>query len=412
MLTRYICRMMLIVVLHRDVAMKRYILFLFMSCLFGMPSCAMPEFPDIQGTNIYDCAATEVLPDICREKRDLTLDEAASRLGNELKVWWRDGDRFTVIARSKAKVVNLCCAIQLPMARLPGSDIWTLTVRSPHLNKAILDIKLITPYDTSLGYAQIAEEKWGQWRGPEALSAPQESPVLMGRVVSRDLNSPDLGEMRRVYIYLPPDFDAQKRYPVVYMADGESVPASARIAEPLILQGKIRPMVLIGLVAGRFSNGHDRRGEDYLTGFGKTSTFTQHEAFFLTEVMPMAEKEYGVSANAQDRMLSGRSNGGAWALDTALRHPDMFSKSAAFSVCWQKSGRGIDQAKRPALFMGVGVFEGSCRTVTTRLAAEAMQSEDPVVFRQVVSGHTPLMWNLLFAQALQWAFPATDPSVQ
>lgn len=392
--------------------MKLCVVVVFWACLFAAPASAMPEFPDIQGTYIYDCAATQALPDICREKRDLTLDEAVSRLGSELKVWWRDGDRFTVVARSKAREVNLCCAIQLPMARLPGSDIWTLTIRSPHLDKAILDIKLITPYDMSLGYAQIAEEKWGQWRGPEALQAPQENMVLQGKVLTRDIDSLNLGETRRIYIYLPPDFNAQKRYPVVYMADGESVPASARIAEPLIQQGRIRPLILVGLVAGRFSKGHDRRGEDYLTGFSKTSTFGQHEDFFLTEVMPMVEKEYGASTNAQDRMLSGRSNGGAWALDTALRHPDMFLKAAPFSVCWQKSGRDIDLAGRPALFMGVGLFEGSCRTVTTRLAAEAKLSGDPVIFRQVVSGHTPLMWNLLFAQALQWAFPVNDMPTQ
>lgn len=158
------------------------------------PARAAPAFPPLEtGVGLADCGAPAV--PICRVRRDLSEAEARTRLDGRKLALWAEGDTFNVVLVDDRAEVHLCCAIQAPLARLPGTDLWTLTVRIPELRKAVLDAIIIRPG---------AYEPPAEWRGPEAPPKAAQSNPLKGKVQSRELASKALGEMRKLEVYLPP----------------------------------------------------------------------------------------------------------------------------------------------------------------------------------------------------------------
>src|SRR5690606_5820954 len=66
------------------------------------------------------------------------------------------------------------------------------------------------------------------------------------------LESKVLGELRRVNIYLPPDYrrSTTSRYPILYMPDGgtqEDFPHLTETVDAAIRRGDIRPIIVVGI---------------------------------------------------------------------------------------------------------------------------------------------------------------------
>lgn len=138
-----------------------------------------------------------------------------------------------------------------------------------------------------------------------------------------NFNSKHLGKTRGVKIYLPPGHDRKKSYPVVYCADGGG---SDGVVDQLITSRKIPPIIIVGI-----EHGGNMRAAEYIPTL-KPNIFNTHEKFFIEEVMPWAEREYGASRERKDRAIIGGSNGGPFALTMANRHPDLFGHVFAFAV--------------------------------------------------------------------------------
>lgn len=355
--------------------------------------------------HLVDCAAAKPGDSACRVTLTPDITEVLNRLAGKDTVWWRHGDVFTVAARRTSQDLRLCCVFDEPMTRIPGTDLWTLTVRSTDLDGAIIDISVYSNAERSSGNIRTL----GLWRGPAAPAAPQEAKPLGGQVQTVEINSPNLGEKRRVDIYLPPGHQSQTRYPVIYMADGRAVGHYAAMLEPFITAKKVPPVILVGLYAGQGNpvpgDTVGRRAADYL--FSRVNGdvfFLKHEAFFLKEVIPQIESRFGASPEAKDRLVLGQSFGAAWALDMGLRHPELFSRVIGFSPCWRGGYRQWG-ADKPKLFVTRGLFEECSEDVATLVQTAKAAGED-VTFVSHASGHTSLMWDVQFVDALSWAYPA------
>lgn len=351
---------------------------------------AQTRFPEIpEASLIQNCGSRQASPDICRLRAD--VPSAAERLGEATTAIWREGERLVIVTRNPAEAVFVRGGLSAPMARIEGTDLWTLVLRSPHLDAAMVDVFVDPP---------VGELESAVWIGPQAEPAPVFQADLQGRIVWETVDSRHLGGARGLTLYLPPGFDPARRYPVAYMADGDGVAAYARLVEPAIQAGRVRPLVLVGL--------HDGPGEqrsiDYLVGW-RADGFERHEAFLLEEVMPLAEGRYGASAERDERLLLGKSSGGAWALDTALRHPDLFGAAAPMALGYEgpRSAAGVGRPGRPRLFMATGLFDPFIRR-SREVAALAATSGDEVRFLTPVSGHGDLFFQVLLDDVLAWAF--------
>ncbi|HYJ78348.1 MAG TPA: alpha/beta hydrolase-fold protein, partial [Longimicrobiaceae bacterium] len=70
----------------------------------------------------------------------------------------------------------------------------------------------------------MAEEQAAEWRDYAAQGEPAEHTVVGTVKVLEGLHSPQLDNERDILVYLPPSYAAgDRRYPVVYMHDGQNL---------------------------------------------------------------------------------------------------------------------------------------------------------------------------------------------
>jgi len=342
-----------------------------------------------------DCPALS--DKICRVNIPPNMTELLNRLSGKETTWWREGDRFTIAARRKADSVELLGVFHESMTRVANTDFWFLTVKSPLLDRAIFDVAM---------KGETVHTGKNEWRGPDAPATPKRASYSKLHVENIVLDSPNLGEKRKIAIYLPPGYDPAKRYPVVYLGDGQNTQWEAQFVEPLITSGKIPSLIMVGpsnsaspiTVDGKTMQ---RRTADYILNHTpENAYFLKHEAFFLKEVMPLAESKFGASPRPEDRLLTGRSASADWAVDTALRHPDLFGYAVGLSPSVPHDGPF--GPKGPKLFLTNS--EIMDWTDGSETAAKAKAAGEDVVLETHVSGHANVMWDIQLTDALIWAF--------
>ncbi|HXC54094.1 MAG TPA: alpha/beta hydrolase-fold protein [Rhizomicrobium sp.] len=337
-----------------------------------------------------ECETPTYYAPVCLTDRVWTAAEAERLLGARDEVAFSQGDTLNVIARQAHGPVYLCCTIETALTRIEGSDLWVLSAHVLDLDRAVIDIQLSPPAKTLTAYYGANVPK------------PATVERLLGTLVEETIPSAALGEQRRLTIYLPPGYDKSQHYGVVYMADGSVLPAYAPAIEAGIIAGRSRPLIVVGIWPGQGDPA--ARAREYLVGhsFGR---YRHHNQFVIDEVMPFVEGKYGASAQKDDRMLAGFSDGAAWALSTGLRHPDLFGSVAAFSLGWVPAADGIGSDGRPRLYLAAGVLEPDFGRTTARAARRAEGSDAPVRFEEFGSGHTLVAWQTMLLDALAWGFP-------
>lgn len=216
-----------------------------------------------------------------------------------------------------------------------------------------------------------------------------------------------MGEPRRLTLYKPPGWKEGVRYPVIYAADGQYLPGYLRLLDKLIAKGEIPPVVAIGMWSAEGRGGPYTRSQEYLPGFKDGARRYAHfQHYFLDEVIPFAAIKLGASAVREERMLFGYSDGGSWALTTAINSPDQFGTALALSIGWEQSGEKLSVTNRPRLFFGIGSKETTFKTVTNTIVRNAQRSPGEVIFRTGEGGHEPKVWAPMFVECVKLVFGA------
>lgn len=230
-----------------------------------------------------------------------------------------------------------------------------------------------------------------------------QAPPLAGQLTVETFDSRFMREPRRLTVYRPAGWTAAQAWPVIYMADGQFLEPYIQDVDALIAAGRLRPLLIVGMWSGEA--GPYSRPQEYVEGYEDGARrYRNFRRFFLEEVMPKAEAEYGAATLREERMLSGWSDGGAWALGVGLQEPSQFGRIAAFSVSSPNGAGRSGYAKRPALFLASGEDEPYYRGVTRDIANAARRSEVEVVYKTVPGGHEPAVWRPMFNEAVLWAF--------
>lgn len=150
----------------------------------------------------------------------------------------------------------------------------------------------------------------------EVSSGPDGGTVWQGRIPDRFVG----WDHRPSAVYLPPGFDAARRYPVVYLLHGMAgAPSSfwdalrlASVADGLIESGRAAPFLAVMPVAGPRID--PNRGE--WAGVW--------ERYLVDGVVPWTDEHLPTLADSRDRALEGLCAGGFGAVDIGLRHPSLF----------------------------------------------------------------------------------------
>lgn len=158
--------------------------------------------------------------------------------------------------------------------------------------------------------------------------------VHINYYVSKKFDAP-----RMVWVYTPPGYETSSaKYPALYLLHGAGdteagwvvVGRANFILDNLIAEGKAKPMIVVMPYgrAGRSAN-IEATPLPPAPQAAPGGVLFPHD--LVEDVIPFAEKQYRISAKADDRAIAGLSMGGNQTLEIGLTHLDLFHYIGAFS---------------------------------------------------------------------------------
>jgi len=266
-----------------------------------------------------------------------------------------------------------------------------------------------------------------------AATPPDDTPPHPRLRLHRAFQSRYLPDARNLVVYLPPGYDENpdRRFPVLYMHDGQNLfdgntsflPGRTwqmrEQADAAIAAGEVEPLVIVGI----YNTGDRRIAEytpdrDWQLGGGEAASY----GLLLTrELMPWIAARYRVRTEREATGLGGSSLGGLVTLYLALRHPHCFGRLAVLSpsVWWNhKSILGYLNEyapqiwEKPRLWLDVGDAEGrrtlqNAEQLDRRLMANGWQPGETLRFERIHGGtHDETSWATRVRPMLRFLFPA------
>ena len=167
---------------------------------------------------------------------------------------------------------------------------------------------------------------------PSDISAERDVPHGKLEMISYDSKS--VGATRKMQVYTPPGYSADKKYPVLYLLHGiggdetewQRFAHPNRLLDNLIAEGKAAPMVVV-MPNGRAQKNDRPEGNIYAAA----PAFAAFEKDLLEDVIPAIESKYSVLKDREHRALAGLSMGGGQTLNFGLAHLDTFAWIGGFS---------------------------------------------------------------------------------
>lgn len=150
----------------------------------------------------------------------------------------------------------------------------------------------------------------------------------------RGLQGKGLKYERDVIVWLPPGYEKrkEKRYPVLYMHDGQNIidPATSfigydwhvdEVADSLIRTEAIEEIIIVGI-----SNSPDRSPEYSDTELGRS-----YASFVVHTLKPLIDSTYRTKPDGANTAVMGSSMGGLISFLFAWWYPEVFSKAGCLS---------------------------------------------------------------------------------
>ncbi|GAC1600597.1 MAG: alpha/beta hydrolase-fold protein [Hymenobacter sp.] len=207
----------------------------------------------------------------------------------------------------------------------------------------------------TLGAAQELTHEvlaWDDLSG--AVPAPKKHTVTpQVHVLNEFFRLPQLGRSRRVWVYLPADYarQPQRRYPVLYMHDGQNVFDDATSyggewgVDEALDHLRAADQDPTGSIVVAVDNGEQHRSDEYIPWHSEALKGQPHQGgegsqyvdFLVNTLKPYVDAHYRTQPDAAHTGVAGSSLGGLISVYAALKYPRVFGRvgvfSPAFWVC-------------------------------------------------------------------------------
>ncbi|HUP44981.1 MAG TPA: alpha/beta hydrolase-fold protein [Thermoanaerobaculia bacterium] len=239
-----------------------------------------------------------------------------------------------------------------------------------------------------------------------------------------------LGNTREVVVYLPPGYDEreERRYPVLYMHDGQNlfeperafIPGNhwrlAEAADEAIGRLGAEPQIIVGIDnagAARIDEYTPTRDPNKDAG-GRAG---DHARMLIEELKPLIDSRYRTAAEASQTAAGGSSLGGLVSLYLVLRHPEVFGRAAVMSpsVWWDdrvilKDVAAFDRRMPPRIWLDTGGREGiealrDVRALRDALRARGWNGRDLAYVEDRRGEHSERAWAGRARAMLEFLFP-------
>jgi alpha-glucosidase len=256
------------------------------------------------------------------------------------------------------------------------------------------------------------------WAGGGGPSTAAENVFIMDEA----FEMPQLNRTRRIWIYLPPDYDeSSKDYPVLYMHDGQNLfdQLTSFLGEwevdetlnELAGQGYQVPIV-VGI-----DNGGAYRTDEYTpwvnTEYGGGQG-DEYMAFIVETLKPYIDENYRTLPGREHTGLMGSSLGGLISTYGAMKYQDIFSKSGPFSPAYWINNDSIwDYISATGKQYEIRFYQNMGSLEHPVAISQMEQMEDSLnsigfenVLSKVIEGgeHNEQTWRDDFAEAYLWLF--------
>ncbi len=234
---------------------------------------------------------------------------------------------------------------------------------------------------------------------------------------------PQLNRYRRVWIYLPPDYDTTaKRYPVVYMQDGQnlfdayySFAGEWKVDESMndLFDHGDYGAIIVGIDNGGAQRIHEYSpwvNSQYGGGDGEA-----YAAFVAETLKPYVDQHYRTLPEREYTAIAGSSLGANIALYISLEYQHLFSKAGLFSPAFWFSDsaylhvqtQGISENLR--FYFVAGQHESSTMIPNMMLMYETLstagQEESEMYFISHTDGaHSEWYWAREYPSVYEWLF--------
>jgi len=266
------------------------------------------------------------------------------------------------------------------------------------------------------------------WRDLFATSSqPKKSTANKNvRVLDTAFFIPQLNRIRRVWVYLPPTYNSSsKKYPVLYMHDGQNVFDDATsfsgewgVDEAIDTLGlKYRECIVIGI-----DNGGDKRLNEYcpydfsLNGIAANSTTNVGEGrkyvdFLVKTLKPFIDKKYRTLKDSKNTFTAGSSMGGLISMYAVLEYPKIFGGAGVFSPAFWVAPKIFDDIKAKGkkvnakIYFYAGDAEGESMVPMTIRAFNEMHRVSKSKMAEVIRAggkHNEPRWRVEFPMFYEW----------
>ncbi len=247
---------------------------------------------------------------------------------------------------------------------------------------------------------------------------------------------------RDVLVYLPAGYrrSPKRRYPVLYLHDGQNVFDAAtsfggvewgadESAERLTRQGLIEPLIIVAV-----ANTGEERIHEYaptrgvIEGGGKRKKrskgqLRKYGRFLLEELKPFIDRTYRTKPEAEWTGLGGSSLGGLATMALGLWFPEAFNRLAVMSpsVWWDDCAiyRMVDELpeKLPLkIWLDTGTHEPGwerAAVLRDRLVEKGWRLYDDLQYTEVEGAdHSEGSWAARFEAVLRFLYPPLPPGVK
>ncbi len=245
--------------------------------------------------------------------------------------------------------------------------------------------------------------------------------------ISENFLMPQLGRTRRIWLYLPPDYETSgKSYPVLYLHDGQNVFDSyTSFAGEWNVDESLNDLAALGHevpIVVAIDNGGTHRMNEYSPwtnsnyGGGEGDKYID---FIVNTLKPYVDSAYRTRRDRESTGIMGSSMGGLISMYGAFSHPEVFGKAGIFSPSyWFSSSiwsftRNATKVHPMKAYQIVGTEEGGSMVPDMLAMEDSLHKygfSDSEIRSKVVTGaqHNELFWRTEFKEAFLWLFLETS----
>ena len=246
------------------------------------------------------------------------------------------------------------------------------------------------------------------------------------RIIDTAFFIPQLNRTRRVWVYLPPTYNSSSRkYPVLYMHDGQNVFDDATsfsgewgVDEAIDTLGlKYKECIVVGI-----DNGGDKRLNEYcpydfsLIGIAANNKTNVGEGrkyvdFLVKTLKPFIDKKYRTLKDQKNTFTAGSSMGGLISMYAVLEYPKIFGGAGVFSPAFWVGPKIFDDIKAKGkkvnakIYFYAGDAEGESMVPMTIRAFNEMHRVSKSRMAEVIRAggkHNEPRWRIEFPLFYEW----------